>query len=1200
MPMSRRGTLQGAAWILLSFGLRAALLPGCSKDTEVVAGDNVAGDKVEKYPCDTGTRANCNGNEADGCETEILLDPSNCGACGTVCKFANANATCDKGQCGVRGCVKGYGDCNGNVADGCESVLATDAANCGECGSACAAGAACVAGTCKCPSGTGKFGNECVQPLGATNLPAMMSGASEGALTFQATVVGGAGAQTWSKQSDSCSSSGVTSAVLVAEAGTVSLVCQTDGECSVELRVVDAAGQSKSGTLSVVCKNTPPTLLWEQDAPPPATENTLFDHAVGCDDPDGSSVMISTGAASSDTCGGVIDESGHYVFTPSDEQGIVGSCKASLMCVDARGGSSTAVVTIIITPTPDTPVIISVPPSEAQQDAPYAYVVACVDADGPGDSLSIDVDPLTDTCGGTFDPKSGKYTFVPTAAQAAAKSCQLGVVCRDAAGATSAQGFSLPVGDVPDAPSLTIDPPSSLPVEGTAWQAKVTCFDPDGPSDKLTLQVVAGDTCGGTISDPDGDGVGTYTFIPADSLGGSSCGVKVGCVDSQGHAVQVPLALTVSNTPDPPAISATTPPDAQEGSPYVFAVQCSDPDPDDVLTLSLVAGQNACGGTLTQAGNGAANYAFTPGSGFGGSTCSFGVECTDASGAKANATKVVKVTNTPGAPEITSAPPSPLEDAPYSYAVTCTDSDPGAVLVLSVLPAFDTCGGAISPGSSSYTFTPNTSQGGAPCTIAIECRDETDKTSVQVTSVQVQNSPDPPVFISTPPSSATAWQQLIYTGQCDDPDPGDITTVTTLGDTCGGKVVSTGAGFTYTATPTAPGTCKIGLACADVAGHSAPQVATVTVSDARSCVGLVSCSGTSCCASTTVPGGAFPMGRGTSGSDAFAEGYVAEVPEHTVTVSTFALELYEVTVARFRKFVDAYDRDSLLAALAAGAGAHPKIPASAWNNAWNQNLPATSTALRASLKQCKYNNRDISTFSDSPGANDDLPIACLLWYEAYAFCAWDGGRLPTEAEWEFAAAGGSENRLYPWGPSAPDATRAAMPCTGVGGSCENSGTGWSAVWAHPAGAGRWGHLELSGNAYELVLDAWDDTFFSKPQASGADVMNTVGTNRTVRGESWTHDAAFAAVGSRSVKRLFVDLVDRTMRSAGVRCARDLPLCKHVFFVQFGGAGLHRPLSRHGIPLRPGVTSCWCGTAPQGGGEVAVGANDGAGGSPKLA
>jgi alpha-tubulin suppressor-like RCC1 family protein len=95
---------------------------------------------------------NCDDNAANGCETDTRTAPDHCGACGTVCSApANADATCAAGACGFA-CLAGFADCDADPANGCETDTRTTIEDCGACGSACAAGpnamAACVAGAC--------------------------------------------------------------------------------------------------------------------------------------------------------------------------------------------------------------------------------------------------------------------------------------------------------------------------------------------------------------------------------------------------------------------------------------------------------------------------------------------------------------------------------------------------------------------------------------------------------------------------------------------------------------------------------------------------------------------------------------------------------------------------------------------------------------------------------------------------------------------------------------------------------------------------------------------------------------------------------------------------------------------------------------------------------------------------------------------
>jgi sulfatase modifying factor 1 len=285
-----------------------------------------------------------------------------------------------------------------------------------------------------------------------------------------------------------------------------------------------------------------------------------------------------------------------------------------------------------------------------------------------------------------------------------------------------------------------------------------------------------------------------------------------------------------------------------------------------------------------------------------------------------------------------------------------------------------------------------------------------------------------------------------------------------------------------------------------------------------SCAGGLMCGCVSCCDAKLVPGstgGTLPMGRSESGTDVCPPwGTYSckgdELPEHSATVSDFRLDAFEVTVGRFRKFVAAYPGSKP----SAGAGAHPKIGASSgWNVAWP--LPADQAALTAALK-C-----DVQTWTDgSVAGTENEPIDCVDWYMAFAFCAWDGGRLPTEAEWEYAAAGGSENRLLPWtGTDEPDCTRANNY------SC---GGGAELVGSAPLGASRWGHHDLLGNVSEWTLDEWA----SYTSAPCNDCANTsFDLRRVYRGGGFEKGSP-----SRAASRYFQPPASIGM--VGFRCARS--------------------------------------------------------------
>jgi formylglycine-generating enzyme len=216
-----------------------------------------------------------------------------------------------------------------------------------------------------------------------------------------------------------------------------------------------------------------------------------------------------------------------------------------------------------------------------------------------------------------------------------------------------------------------------------------------------------------------------------------------------------------------------------------------------------------------------------------------------------------------------------------------------------------------------------------------------------------------------------------------------------------------------------------------------------------------------CCAALPLPSGTFARGFDPGADNRHP------APGSAATLSAFRLDKFEISVGRFRAFVNAM-KGTQADPPAAGSGAHAAIADSGWQSVWNANLPANQAALSTSL-----NCSGTATWTAMPGANENKPINCINWYVAMAFCIWDGGYLPTEAEWHYAGSGGGEQRAYPWSvPAASltiDPTYAAYNCL-ADGQPTCAATDILPVGSLPKGNGRWGQADLGGNVAEWTLD----------------------------------------------------------------------------------------------------------------------------------
>jgi formylglycine-generating enzyme required for sulfatase activity len=258
------------------------------------------------------------------------------------------------------------------------------------------------------------------------------------------------------------------------------------------------------------------------------------------------------------------------------------------------------------------------------------------------------------------------------------------------------------------------------------------------------------------------------------------------------------------------------------------------------------------------------------------------------------------------------------------------------------------------------------------------------------------------------------------------------------------------------------------------------------------------------------------------------------------TVSSFRLDKYLVTVGRFRQFVTAWNNGAGYTP-PAGSGKHTYLNNGSglkdaagggyepgWVASDDNNIAPTDANLAC--------DPPFDTWTNTAGSQENLPINCVSWYEAYAFCIWDGGFLPSDAEWEYAAAGGSQQRDYPWGITNPGT---ACPGTGcqyaIYGCYYPDGSGDCAGVANIApvgkatlGAGLWGQLDLAGDVFEWNLD-WYAAYVD-PCTDCANL--TTSSIRTFRGGEFAGNASYLLAPYRD----FNSPACRDL-SVGFRCAR---------------------------------------------------------------
>lgn len=303
-----------------------------------------------------------------------------------------------------------------------------------------------------------------------------------------------------------------------------------------------------------------------------------------------------------------------------------------------------------------------------------------------------------------------------------------------------------------------------------------------------------------------------------------------------------------------------------------------------------------------------------------------------------------------------------------------------------------------------------------------------------------------------------------------------------------------------------------------------------------------------------IPGGTFEMGGDNE------QASEDEYPKHKVTVQPFYMDATEVTNAQFRKFVEATGYvttaekkpswDELKQSLPPGT---PK--------------PADSLLQAASLVFKPSNGPvDLNDYSqwwswvsganwkhpEGPKSNingkDNYPVVHISWFDAMAYCKWAGKRLPTEAEWEFAARGGLINNIYPWGNEhISKGTKKANSWEGNFPYLNTVSDGFvktAPVKTYPSN--KYGLFDMAGNVWEWCSDLYNNKYYEElankttinPQGprKSFDPQEPYTTKRVLRGGSFLCNDSYCS-GYRVARRM-KSSPDTGLEHTGFRCVKD--------------------------------------------------------------
>ena len=289
-----------------------------------------------------------------------------------------------------------------------------------------------------------------------------------------------------------------------------------------------------------------------------------------------------------------------------------------------------------------------------------------------------------------------------------------------------------------------------------------------------------------------------------------------------------------------------------------------------------------------------------------------------------------------------------------------------------------------------------------------------------------------------------------------------------------------------------------------------------------------------------IKGGDFMMGGDNNQADK------DEYPKHKVILDDFYLDAHEVTNAQFKAFVDATGYVTTAEKKPDWEELKKQLPPNTPKPDDSQ-LVASSLVFTPPSTPVDLNNYSL-WWSWTPGANwkhpngpnsdikgkDNYPVVHISWDDAIAYCKWVGKRLPTEAEWEYAARGGLESATYPWGGPYTKSDRGCFlanfkPSRGDYAADEALYT----VEAKSYEVNGYGLYNMAGNVSEWTDSSYDAAAYEYVSTMNPTVGDLKNKRKVIRGGSWKDVAYFLQVSTRDY-----EYADSARSYIGFRTVQD--------------------------------------------------------------